>query len=100
MNSGSFKYITCKLFVYNGLMSGVFTNGPGDQDSIPGWVIPKTQKMVFGAALLNTQPYSVLVKGTSFPGFLHFTLDAYLIIVSIKQCGIKYHFVSLWYDST
>ena len=36
----------------------------------------------------------------SFPGFFHFTLDAYLIILSVKQGGIKYHFLSLWYDST
>ena len=28
-----------------GLMGRVFANGPGDQGSIPGWVIPKTQKM-------------------------------------------------------
>ena len=27
-----------------GLMSRVFTNGPGDWGSIPGRVIPKTQK--------------------------------------------------------
>ena len=27
-----------------GLMSRVFANGPGDCSSIPGWVIPKTQK--------------------------------------------------------
>ena len=31
------------------LMSKVFTNGPGDRGSIPGWVIPKTQKMVLDA---------------------------------------------------
>ena len=31
--------------------------------SIPGWVIPKTQKMVFGAALLSTQHYKVTIKG-------------------------------------
>ena len=36
-------------------MSRVFDNGLGDWDSIPGRVIPKTQKMVLGAALLNTQ---------------------------------------------
>ena len=28
-------------------MSRMFTNGPGDRDSIPGWVIPKTQKKWF-----------------------------------------------------
>ena len=36
----------------------------------------------------------------SFPGSLHFTLDPYLIMLSVKQGGIKYHFLSLWYDST
>ena len=36
----------------------------------------------------------------SFPGLLHFTLDTYLIMLSVKQGGIKYHFLSLWYDST
>ena len=40
-----------------------FTNGPGDQGSIPDRVIPKTQKMVLDAALLNTQPYKVRIKG-------------------------------------
>ena len=36
----------------------------------------------------------------SFLGLLHFTLDPYLIMLSVKQGGIKYHFLSLWYDST
>ena len=27
------------------------------------------------------------------------TLDPYLIMLSVKQDGIKYHFLSLWYDS-
>ena len=35
-----------------------------------------------------------------FPGLLYFTLDLYLIMLSVKQGGIKYHFLSLWYDST
>ena len=39
-------------------------------------------------------------EATYFPGLLHFTLDTYLIILSVKQRGIKYHFLSLWYDST
>ena len=29
---------------------------------------------------------------TPFPGWLHFTLDTYLILLSVKQGGIKYHF--------
>ena len=37
---------------------------------------------------------------TPFPGLLHFTLDTYLILLSVKQGGIKYHFWSLWYDAT
>ena len=36
----------------------------------------------------------------SFPGLLYFTLDPYLIMLSAKQGSIKYHFLSLWYDST
>ena len=35
-------------------MSRMFANGLGAWDSIPGQVIPKTQKMVLDAALLNT----------------------------------------------
>ena len=44
-------------------MSKVFTNGPVDRGSIPGRVIPKTQKMVLDSALLNIQPYKVRIKG-------------------------------------
>ena len=36
-------------------MSRVFANGPGNQGSVPGQVIPKTQKMVLDTTLLNTQ---------------------------------------------
>ena len=44
-------------------MVRVFANGPGDPGSIPGRVIPKTQKMVLDATLLNTQHYKVRIKG-------------------------------------
>ena len=44
-------------------MVRVFANGPGDPGSIPGRVIPKTQKMVLDAILLNTQHYKVRIKG-------------------------------------
>ena len=44
-------------------LSRVFANAPGDRGSIPGRVIPKTQKMVLDAALFNTQHYKVRVKG-------------------------------------
>ena len=42
----------------------------------------------------------VVEGATPFPGLLHFTLDPYLIMLSVKQGDIKYHFFSLWYDST
>ena len=49
---------------YNRLsLAVVFANGPGDRGSIPGGVIPKTQKMVLDAPLLNTQHYKVGIKG-------------------------------------
>ena len=41
----------------------MFANGPGDLGSVPGRVIPKTQKMVLDASLLNTQHYKVWIKG-------------------------------------
>ena len=47
----------CEHFTYS------FANGPGDVGSIPGRVIPKTQKMVLDASLLNTQHYKVRIKG-------------------------------------
>ena len=37
---------------------------------------------------------------TSFPGLLQYTFDTYLIMLSVKQDGIKYYFLSLWYDLT
>ena len=46
-----------------GMMVSVFTNGPGDRGSIPVRVIPKTQKVVLDASLLNTQNFKVRIKG-------------------------------------
>ena len=45
-------------------MVRVFTNGPGDLGSIPGRVIPNTQKMVLDVTLPNTQHYKVRIKGS------------------------------------
>ena len=44
-------------------MDREFTNGPGDQGSIPGRVIPKTQKMVVDVTLLKTQHYKIRIMG-------------------------------------
>ena len=43
-------------------MVRVFASDPGDLRSIRVRVIPKTQKMVLDATLLNTQHYKVRVK--------------------------------------
>ena len=43
-------------------MGRVFASDLGDWGLIPGQVIPKTQKMVLDAALLNTQHYKVRIK--------------------------------------
>ena len=68
-------YIFCGVVFFNsvllntknlkraiGLMSRVFANGLGDQDSKRGRVIPMTQKMVLDAGLLNTQHYKISIK--------------------------------------
>ena len=41
----------------------VFTNCPGDLESIPGHIIQKTLKMLFDTTSLNTQHYKVHIKG-------------------------------------
>ena len=43
-------------------MGREFYNGPGDRGLILGRVIPKTQKTVLDAALLNTQHYKVSIR--------------------------------------
>ena len=60
MHNSFFYYVIDIMYIYLlsqaiSLMSRVFANGPRDKGSIPGRVIPKTQKMVLGAALRNTQ---------------------------------------------
>ena len=44
------------------LKGRMFANGTGDQGSIPGQVIPKTQKLLLDASLLNTQHYKVRIE--------------------------------------
>ena len=44
-------------------MNRVFTDGLGDLGWILGWVVPKTQKMLLDAILLNTQHYKVRIQG-------------------------------------
>ena len=69
-------------------MSRVFAYGPRDQGSIPGRVIPKTQKMVLDAALLNTQNYKVCIKGNveQFKGWRAPLL--HLSVVAIEKVAL------------
>ena len=81
----------------------------------------RLKRMVLDISLLNTKHYNVrkqvklatIVKGdpkapfliattpkcrkgaTPFPRILHFTLDLYLIMLNVKQGGIKYHFLKV-----
>ena len=43
-------------------MIRVLVSGPGDLGSLPGRVIPKTQKMALDATLFYTQYYKVRIK--------------------------------------
>ncbi len=49
--------------VHIGIMVRLFANNPRDRGSVPGRVIPKTQKMVLYASLVNTQHSKVWIKG-------------------------------------
>ena len=71
-------------------MSRVFINCLGDWGSIRGQVIPKTQKMILDAALLNTQHYEVrikdksgAIKGTELHTLLH------LVVVAIEKGAFR-----------
>ena len=55
--------LKCNNLLVIGLAVRVCANGPGDLGSIKGRVIPKTQKMVLDASLLNTQHCKVRIKG-------------------------------------
>ena len=51
------------MILMSSQMSWVFANSSGDLGSIPGRVLPKTQKMVLDSTLLNSQQYKVGIKG-------------------------------------
>ena len=74
------------LYIYNRpifLIGRVCAGGAEDQGSIPGWVIPKTQKIVLDNFLLNTQHYKVHIKGKVEHPPLH------LGVVAIEKGAIE-----------
>ena len=51
---------------------------------------------IYGDSLFYQLSYrGVRENATLVPELLHFTLDLYLIMLSVKQGSIKYHFLSL-----
>ena len=67
----------------------------------PSGQINKLATLVAGYPKASFSIATTVGEGaTPFPGLLHFNLDPYLIMLSVKEGGIKYHFLSLWYDST
>ena len=79
----SCSYWKGSLWITNNYMTGamakmlVFASVLGDQDSIPGQVIPKTQKMVLDVSLLNTQHYKVQIKGNPGKGVISSSTPSY-----------------------
>ena len=74
--------------------------------SVVKWLTSKKVKLATVVESVSKAPFRLLLHqdvregATPVPGLLHFTLDPYFIMLSVKQGGIKYHFLSLWYDST
>ena len=60
----NFIYIYIYIYIYMpiDIIVTVFANGPKDWGLFPGWAIPKTQKIVLYASLLNTQHYKFWIK--------------------------------------
>ena len=73
--------LRCRLLNI-GLVSRVFVSGPGDRGSIPGWVLPKTQKwyLIPPCLTLSTIRYVSRVKwsnpGRGVEPSLHFSVVA------------------------
>ena len=81
-----FTFLCCCLRVFYrpiGLMSRMFTNG--DWSSIPGRVIPKTQKMVLNAILFSTQHYKVRTKGKVEQSWEWSSASLHLDVVAIEK---------------
>ena len=77
-------------------MSRVFANGSGDGDSIPDKIIPKTQKMVLEAALLNTLLYKVQISGkVEQSKEWSSTLPYHLGVVAIEIKVVNFSFLYL-----
>ena len=89
MSQPRIEYIYICILAY--WHKGMFANGPEDLGSILGRLIPKTQKMVLDAFLLNSVHYKVQIKHKwSNPG-------KRVVPSSTPWCS-SYWKASLWVD--
>ena len=58
-------------------------------------IIKDDRKILF--SIVTTPSYSG--GHYSFPWIAPLTFDQYHIMLRVKQGGVKYHFLSFWYDS-
>ena len=72
-----------------GQMNRVVANGPGDQGSIPGRVIPKIQKVVLDAVLFSTQHYKVRIKGILEQSWEWSSARLHLGVVAIEKGAFR-----------
>ena len=86
---------------WDGQLNHFYKNFSRKRRKFLGAVSRRPESRVPEGSLFDCLLHQCVGEGaTPFPGLLHFTLDPYLIMLSVKQGGIKYHFLSLWYDST
>ena len=87
--SSFFVFFFLLQWIYRaiGLMSKVFTNGPGNRDSIRGRVIPKTKKMVIDASLHSTQ-VKTLVKVEQYWEWRN-ALPLHLSLVAVEKGAFR-----------
>ena len=83
----TYTHVCVCVCVYNrpiGIL--MFANDQGDQGSIPSQVIPKTQKLVYDASLLNTQYYLASLQ-VHFLLFHQFTSLKYFLSKRFSLIG-------------
>ena len=69
-------------------------------DKITGEKSKKVSKVKLATVVEGNLKAPFSIATTTLLGLLHFTLDPYLIMLSVKQGSIKYHFLNLWHDLT
>ena len=80
-------YMNIYIYIYIYMCTQIYTSSPA--------VVKSNTKSSFSIATTLR-----CTEGCySFPCVAPLILDLYLIMLSVKQRGIKYHFLSLWYNS-